>query len=137
MTGLIQDILIISRLESHEQPGQKEVIDFGKLVTGIIESLRAKMEQRHITVRSDMEKILVYAYRPYIEELVSNLVVNAILYNKDGGSINVSAQKDGVLLRFEVRDTGIGIGKEEQEKCSSAFTAQAIIRHRELVLACP
>lgn len=121
MTGLIQDILIISRLESHEQPGQKEVIDFGKLVTGIIESLRAKMEQRHITVRSDMEKILVYAYRPYIEELVSNLVVNAILYNKDGGSINVSAQKDGVLLRFEVRDTGIGIGKEEQEKVFERF----------------
>ncbi len=121
MTGLIQDILIISRLESHEQPGQKEVIDFGKLVTGIIESLRAKMEQRHITVRSDMEKILVYAYRPYIEELVSNLVVNAVLYNKDGGSIDVSARKDGVLLRFEVRDTGIGIGKEEQEKVFERF----------------
>lgn len=121
MTGLIQDILIISRLESHEQPGQKEVIDFGKLVTGIIESLRAKMEQRHITVRSDMEKILVYAYRPYIEELVSNLVVNAVLYSKDGGSIDVSARKDGVLLRFEVRDTGIGIGKEEQEKVFERF----------------
>ena len=58
---------------------------------------------------------------PILEEILYNLVDNAIKYNKKGGKVAVSVEKDGRQTRIRVQDTGIGIPPAQQQRIFERF----------------
>ena len=121
MTRLIQDILMISRLESNEHNGPAEIVEMQDVVQSIVKSLTPLANEKQLTITTMLKPVRVYAYKPYMEELVSNLVHNAVLYNVPRGTIHIHLSAKEENMHLTVVDTGIGIAEDEQEKVFQRF----------------
>lgn len=121
MTRLIQDILMISRLESNEHNGPAEIVEMQDVIQSIVKSLTPLANEKQLTITTMLKPVRVYAYKPYMEELVSNLVHNAVLYNVPRGTIHIHLSAKEENMHLTVVDTGIGIAEDEQEKVFQRF----------------
>lgn len=124
MNRIIGDIIVLSKLDSDVWMHEKENIDFVKLTRDSVESLRHTAENASVKLtlstplKSDRT---ILGSRHYLEAIVSNLVDNAIHYNKPGGIVDVKLQYEQDHLTLTVADTGIGIEKEHQERVFERF----------------
>ncbi len=124
MNRIIGDIIVLSKLDSDVWMHEKENIDFVKLTRDSVESLRHTAENASVKLtlstplKSDRT---ILGSRHYLEAIVSNLVDNAIHYNKPGGIVDVKLQYEQDHLTLTVADTGIGIDKEHQERVFERF----------------
>lgn len=117
MVNLVKDLDEITRLESGEQPLNKEKFVIQDLIKDVFESLSIKTERKKI--RCEFKKgceqpaIYVFADKEKIRQVVINVVQNATKYGKEGGSIVASIyQTDGKHVLIEISDDGIGIADE-------------------------
>ena len=74
-------------------------------------------QKRNITLNVEAQSCIIRACRPIIEEIVFNLCDNAIKYNKEGGRVDILLSD----FALTVKDTGIGIAKEELERVFERF----------------
>lgn len=118
---LINDILQLSELETRELELETEKLNLYGMAATCIEMLRFQADPNHIKLSVSGETVWIDGNRTMIEELLYNLCSNAIRYNKPYGEINVSITEtaEGVLL--QVKDTGIGISMEHQERVFERF----------------
>lgn len=118
---LIEDIIKLSRMDSPVQELSVESVDLAAIAASTIEQLDIQAQRMGVTLQMDAKQALVTADRRMMEELVFNLLDNAIRYNVRGGSarLEVYPIKDHVVVR--VQDTGIGISKENQEHIFERF----------------
>ena len=118
---LINDIIKLSQMDSPEYRIEREVVDLGQIAEATVNTLRISAEKMSVTLNADVRPCLVSADKGMMEELIYNLCDNAIRYNVRGGSVRVEVRpvRDRVLLL--VQDTGIGIGKENQERVFERF----------------
>ena len=115
---LINDILRLSELDSSSGKGLTlEDVDLYDIALSCQVMLEPSAEKHNVKVLVDGSKCIVRADKTMMEELIYNLCDNAIRYNKDGGTVWIKAE-DGVL---EVKDNGIGISKENQERIFERF----------------
>lgn len=114
---LIEDIIDLSNLEENGASAEKEHVCLKDAVTEVLESLEAQAKKRNITLRLEGNDACVMANRRQIHELIFNLCDNAIKYNKDGGTVTVTAENN--LLR--VSDTGIGIPPDSIDRVFERF----------------
>ncbi len=113
MNSLINDLLIIARLESKEDKLIKVKIPLKGLVNSIFEDLSHIAVEKNITLINKIpEEFYLYADENKISILMKNLIENAIKYNKQNGKVEVSAKKEKNFAVIEVKDTGIGIPKK-------------------------
>jgi two-component system phosphate regulon sensor histidine kinase PhoR len=114
--GLLEDLDLITRLDSGEFPLDYESFDMIKLCEEVFFSLELKAKSKGITLNligSHNNQLFVDADKSRIFQVITNLVVNAIKYGKDNGSISIDFDKiseDYVLI--EIIDDGIGISEE-------------------------
>ena len=66
--------------------------------------------------------LVIQTDRTRLKQVLLNLLTNAIKYNKPGGSVHYSCTVEGEIIRFHIKDTGIGIRKEEMDEIFSPFT---------------
>lgn len=120
MITLVQDILRISELDEKTEFEQEE-IDLYDLAENVAERLQSEAEKMQVQLRIIGEHCHVYGVRKILDEIVHNLCDNAIKYNRPNGlaEIGIHEIEDAILL--SVRDTGIGIAKEEQERIFERF----------------
>ena len=118
---LINDILQLSELDTRESAPEKEWLNLYGLASTCLEMLRIHAEPLGIELQMKGSACRIFGNRGMIEELLYNLCSNAIRYNKPGGMVEVlvESRQEGVLLR--VKDTGIGIPKEHQERIFERF----------------
>jgi signal transduction histidine kinase len=120
LTRLVSDLLDINRLESGVFELQISEFDLAAL----LEETRKRIEPpdgRHpIQIRAP-ERLFVVADRDRIEQVLENLLVNAIRYSPDGGEISLSAKKEGDSVHVIIRDRGLGVPKEHQEVIFERF----------------
>lgn len=113
MDNLVQDLLILAKLESKEEKIQKTNIKLYNIVESIFEDLRHLTLEKNIKLFNQVSQ----DYTVFVDEqkfviALKNLVENAIKYNKQDGSVKVYAYKEGNNDIIVVEDTGIGIPKE-------------------------
>jgi PAS domain S-box-containing protein len=110
---LMRDLLDLSRIEAGESKPTLEPIRTGDLVSAANQELRSQVEAKGLAFRVDVPVELpkVMADRSQVERVLTNLVVNAIRYTKQG-EIRISALRRGNFVAFSVSDTGAGVPHE-------------------------
>jgi signal transduction histidine kinase/CheY-like chemotaxis protein len=124
MTRMLDDILDVSRLALGKLSIEGSDLDLGQLVRRSVEVLQYTAQQaRHtLTVEVGQGPFLVRGDAVRFEQIVANVVGNAIKYTPPGGSIQVDVRSDDVDVVIAVRDNGIGISPEMLPKVFELFT---------------
>ena len=118
---LINDIIRLSELDGTEGEADTELLNLHEMAKNCVEMLSMSAEKHDVTIALSGTECYVTANRQMMEELLYNLCDNAIRYNNLGGSVDVQtyAREDHTYLI--VKDTGIGISKEHQERIFERF----------------
>jgi len=121
LLALINDILELARLDERRGLGEKKQVDLLQLANDAVHRLEKQAAEKHIQVQIHGESHCVPGHALLLNEMVYNLVDNAVKYTEAGGKVDVSIEKraDGILL--SVRDTGIGIPKIHQSHIFERF----------------
>ena len=111
---LVNDLLQFVRLESKKVVRKKELLDMSDIIVNTVELLKQQGASKDLVFQLDMpEKLpLIEADRTEMEQLITNLVSNAIKYNVKNGKVIISVEPDTHYLNIKVSDTGIGIEEE-------------------------
>ena len=121
--ALISDLLELGRIGSADARGQVQPVQVEKSLRDQADLLAAGARERNITLNleigSDLPPVLTNPDQ--IKSLWNNLVSNAIKYNRDGGRVDVTLQREGDRLVASVSDTGIGIPPEAMARLFSEF----------------
>lgn len=121
---LIDDIINLSKLESidgAEMIESFESLDIYEITENIISNQRNRAMERNIGLELIGENLKILANRRMIEDLLSNLIDNAIKYNKDNGQVIVEIYKESGYCILKVKDTGIGISYKDQDRVFERF----------------
>jgi signal transduction histidine kinase len=124
MSHLINDLLEISRSDSGSLKIEVAPQEFKPILDEVLAELTPLIEQKKLHVDISIRKLpKVLCDTRRLKEVIENLVANAIKYNRDGGSIFISAfrQAGEPHMVFEIRDTGFGIPKNQQDKIFQKF----------------
>lgn len=121
MTNLIDDILMISKLESKQHEVAFAPLRIKPLIEDIISSLSSVAQLQGISMTLDCEDITYYANAQQIHQLVNNLMSNAVKYNRENGRVQVTVKQEANNLLIAVADTGIGIPKASQGRVFERF----------------
>lgn len=118
---LINDIIRLSELDVMKEEEPFEEINLYELARDSVEMLQVKAEERDVILTMEGSPCTIQGDKQMIEELIYNLCDNAICYNNIGGlaQVMVNSTEDEATLR--VKDTGIGIPKESQERIFERF----------------
>lgn len=121
MTVLIDDILMISRLETKEVEVVITQVRICPLVTELVASLKPLAGENDVTIEMNCKPITINANHGQMKDLFSNLIVNAIKYNKPGGKVKIIVTKEGNNAIFIVEDTGVGIPDKSKQRIFERF----------------
>lgn len=118
---LVEDIMKLSKLDEGAVELEKEEVDFYMLTREICSRLAPQAEKRNVRVEVTGEPVHYLGVRQVLDEMLYNMIENAIKYNKEGGLVSVWVGNTLHGIKIIVRDTGIGIPKEEQERIFERF----------------
>jgi len=125
LTYIIKDLDLITKFEAGNLTVEPEAFDAVDLVKSVFEMLEMRASKKNITLTFDMEyqqPILVWADAEKIQQVLTNLIVNAIKYGHEDGTIEVSIEdlvKSKVIIR--ITDNGEGIAKEHIPRLFERF----------------
>lgn len=110
---LTNKVLTISKLENHKLEMAKEEVPLAPLIEKLTDKFTAKTSKPiHFTV--NLKATEAYADKEYLEEVISNLIDNAIKYSKETVEIQISSESNELYTILKVHDNGLGISKEDQ-----------------------
>ena len=121
LQSLINDIIKLSELDNSDLKLEFEPIDFYALATTCIDQMQIAAQKNEVTLLQEGGPVTINGNKTLIEELLYNLCSNAVRYNKKGGSVTVITGKKNQRPALTVRDTGIGIPKEQQDRVFERF----------------
>lgn len=121
MLALIGDIIELSELETFRDEDVFERVDLYQICQQAESRLSLNAKNAGITMKLSGSSAYVMGDKTNLEELAYNLIDNAIRYNVKGGSINISSYIDGNKACLCVRDTGIGIPEQYQNRIFERF----------------
>ncbi|MBN2351494.1 MAG: hybrid sensor histidine kinase/response regulator [Spirochaetales bacterium] len=114
MRKLIVDLLDLTHIESGQKARSPTLMSLRSLAEEALEKVRGEAESRNVALTLDCDAALTFfCDRGELEILISNLLTNAVKYNRDGGTVALALTAEGDGLRCECRDTGIGMTSEE------------------------
>lgn len=121
MTTLINDILMISRLEAKEAEVTFSMVRMNPLVEEVFEAVEPIAADYQVTLWRECEPLVIEASTKQLRELLMNLISNGIKYNHPGGNVWVNIQNISGYMTIEVRDDGMGISEEDQRRVFERF----------------
>jgi two-component system, OmpR family, phosphate regulon sensor histidine kinase PhoR len=133
MHSLIADILELSLIESGKVSIDKREIKLHVAVDDVLTALSANAKDRDINLKNEVpEKTIVSADLVRLEQMLTNLVDNAIKFNRQGGKVTVGFEKNDERCVISVSDTGEGILPEHSERIFERFYRADRARSREI-----
>ena len=121
MIQLVEDILHLSRLDSGALYADKEEIDLSALAYESAGRLEAAAEKKGVRIHVTGESACIHASRRMTEEIIFNLIDNAVKYNREGGFVQIETHRENNTAVISVQDNGIGISPEDQQHIFERF----------------
>lgn len=123
MRALVDDLLLLTRLESSPQPAADELapVDMGVILNAIATDARMLSNGRHAIAVDQQSRAQVLGIDGELHSALLNLVTNAVRYSPDGGEIRISWTEVPDGARFAVSDQGMGIPKEHLSRITERF----------------
>jgi len=121
MVSLIENIIKISRLDEEADALPVDKVDLYEIAQTVIEQLGNKAASRGIVMDLSGTHVTIKGVKTLLYEMIYNLCDNAIKYNVDDGAISVSVKKTKDAAVVKVKDTGVGISEDQQERIFERF----------------
>lgn len=110
MSRIVESLLAISRLDAGEVKMEKAPLDLGNVAASTADQMRLLAEEKSVLLRSDVASgVFVEGDRSRLQQVIVNLVDNAIKYTQSGGWVKIAVREDAGLAILEVSDNGAGI----------------------------
>jgi signal transduction histidine kinase len=120
LARLIDELLDVSRIQTGRIEFRYGDVDMGELANEVAARMQLTTSTHQISVERDSQSV-VTADRDHLEQVLNNLVTNAIKYSPGGGSITIDVRPDSSGVRLSVTDQGIGIPEKELEAIFGLF----------------
>jgi PAS domain S-box-containing protein len=132
LLALINDILDLAKIEAGRMPLHLDDVTLGDIVREISQQIEPLVKKRALTFNVEMpsKDIMLHTDRTKVKQILLNLLSNAVKFTHQGG-IWITISKDEEDLRFDVRDTGIGIRATDLESIWEDFRQVDQSRTRE------
>ena len=124
LNALLSDLIEISRIESGELRFSFRSFNATSLLHDIVTSMEIRCAPRNISLHLTVppaDDLMVYADKERLTQVLTNLVDNAIKYNREGGSVTVRGEHEGKAVRISIEDTGIGIPGDSKDRIFERF----------------
>ena len=118
---LVEDVIQISQLDEEKTSYVWEPVDVYQVCKNAFESLKEKAKRLNVHLYICGERMKMEAVRTLLEEAVYNICDNAIKYNRNDGSVSVFLTQTAQEIQIVVKDTGVGIPKEDQGRVFERF----------------
>ena len=118
---LVEDVIQISQLDEEKTSYTWESVDVYQVCKNAFESLKEKAKRLNVHLYICGERMKMEAVRTLLEEAIYNVCDNAIKYNQNDGSVSVFLTQTAQEIQIVVKDTGVGIPKEDQDRVFERF----------------
>lgn len=118
---IANDILSLAQAERGEELAQ-ETFDLAESISMIVGNFQPIAEAKAIQIASKVDSsITITSHRPWVEQILINLIDNAIKYSEENGQVAVNCRREAETVVISIKDTGYGIAPEEQERIFERF----------------
>jgi len=123
LSSVLEDIVNVALIDADQLDLTFDAVDLGTLALSIIEQFRPASQERGQRLETSNLEDLVHIQgdQNYLRRALANVISNAIKFTPDGGLIQVWCEEQSDVLDLVVRDTGIGIDRDEQEHIFDKF----------------
>jgi signal transduction histidine kinase/ActR/RegA family two-component response regulator len=123
VTRLVDDLLDISRITSGRLEIRRQPVGIAQVLTHVVDAIQPLLRRRSLSLVLDpsLQHAWVAGDEVRLVQVFSNLLVNAIKFTPEGGSIQVKAAVAGSQVQVDVQDSGVGISPEELERVFDLF----------------
>ncbi|WP_343210688.1 sensor histidine kinase [Anaerolentibacter hominis] len=122
MSALVSQLLTLARADNGKFQLEIETVNFSELCEIVCEELSLKAEERGISLYPDLEKdLIIEGDQTFLLRMLTNLINNAVCYNRRGGEVRVRLRRQEACCLLEVEDNGIGIAPEHLDKIWNRF----------------
>lgn len=118
---LVEDVIKISQLDEGEIPLEWQSEDLYSISRDVLGNLKDIAQKRQVQLYIEGERTILRTVRTILEEALYNLCDNAIKYNVSGGMVQILLSEDADYVKLTVKDTGIGIPREDQDRVFERF----------------
>ncbi|MEK5524034.1 PAS domain-containing sensor histidine kinase [Heyndrickxia sporothermodurans] len=119
---LITDILHLSKIEQHQLPFHPEPLNVTGVIYETIDTIQEEINKKQLTIKLPNQKpVIIDAEKDRLQQIILNLVANAVTYTPDKGTIEIGIVEKDDQIELTVKDTGIGISKEELPRIFERF----------------
>jgi two-component system phosphate regulon sensor histidine kinase PhoR len=133
LNAIIEDLLSLSRLESHESEIPFEYCSVDEIVWKITEAYAETAAQHEVTIHTHYrEGLRIRANANLLEQAISNLVNNAVKYSEAGSTVDVTIERHSGRVSVSVQDTGYGIPEDDLPRIFERFYRVDRARSRQL-----
>ncbi len=133
LESLVDDLLSLSSLESQEAILKKESFSARQKLQEVILGFRSQLKKKNIEIHNELrDDVLLTADKDRMQQVFTNLVDNAIKFNKTGGFIKVSAERVDGKIKISIEDSGSGIPANDIPRIFERFYRVDKARSREL-----
>jgi len=132
---LVDDLLTLSNIELGEMALRFEGVAISEVVDHVLPIFEGRAEEKNLKIRKNIPERLsmIHADRDRVEQVLLNVIDNAVKFTPDGGSVTVEAyEEDENSVVIQVADTGVGIPKSEIPRLGERFYRLDKTRSREL-----
>ncbi len=121
LINLTHDIIQLSQLEEYDFKPIIDSVDLMQVAVSCADALSVEAQKRNIEIVLTGDQAYARGTKPLLEEMVYNLVENAIRYNVENGKVFITVKKDKDTVTLIVKDTGIGIPEKYQSRIFERF----------------
>ncbi len=130
---LVNDLLVLSNLESKEISLKKENVSLRQELEKVILGFKSQINRKNIEIKNDLPPgLMIMADKNRIEQVFTNLIDNAIKFNKEKGSIRIYDQDAPGKIKIIIEDSGIGIPEKDVPRIFERFYRVNKARSHEL-----
>ena len=132
MKSLTDGLLALARCDSGKMPSPNQSVKFHQLIDETTAMLRSLAQSRGVTLGLDLEAVTIQGADPdRLGQVVTNLVTNAIIYNREEGEVSITLTSENGNAILTIADTGVGIPEADLTRVFERFYRVDKARNRD------